>query len=193
MTPMNKTIAIIMVSLCLCLSLGITCRPVQAPVNLGGGEATPIATPTPAPPASPTVPPITIDPYEAELIAKTLYGEARGCSTTEQAAVVWCILSRVDATGYGMGRSVEHVITFPNQFLGYSANNPVLPELYDLAVDVLTRWEREKLGETDVGRVLPREFMWFAGDSRHNYFRDAYIYGQTWDWSLSSPYEDGMR
>ena len=33
---------------------------------------------------------------EAEYIAKALYGEARGCSTTEQAAVVWCILNRVD-------------------------------------------------------------------------------------------------
>lgn len=33
---------------------------------------------------------------EATYIAKTLYGEARGCSTTEQAAVVWCILNRAD-------------------------------------------------------------------------------------------------
>lgn len=32
----------------------------------------------------------------AAYIAKTVYGEAMVCSTTERAAVVWCILNRAD-------------------------------------------------------------------------------------------------
>ena len=122
---------------------------------------------------------------EAEYIARTLYGEARGCSETEQAAVVWCILNRADA----WGMDIVEVITAPGQFAGYRASNPVWPELYDLAQDVLARWRRERNGETDVGRVLPREYMWFSGNGVTNIFRDAYRGGDVWDWSLESPYD----
>ena len=78
---------------------------------------------------------VQIDTAEAELIAKCVWGEARGCSTTEQAAVMWCILNRVDA-GYG---TVTEVITAPYQFTGYRSSNPIDEEIYNLAVDVLTR------------------------------------------------------
>lgn len=122
---------------------------------------------------------------EAEHIARTLYGEARGCSTTEQAAAVWCILNRAD----NWGMDIIEVITAPGQFAGYRASNPVWPELYDLAQDVLARWRRESNGETDVGRVLPREYMWFSGNGVTNIFRDAYRGGDVWDWSLESPYD----
>lgn len=46
-----------------------------------------------------------------------------------------------------------------------------------------------KDGETDTGRVLPSDYLWFSGDGKHNYFRNAYKGGETWDWSLPSPYE----
>lgn len=124
---------------------------------------------------------------DAEYIAKTLWGECRGCSTTEQAAVAWCILNRVDAA---FGDSVERVVTFPNQFLGYDEDNPVADEQYEIALDVLARWEREKQGETDVGRVLPPDYLWFHGDGQHNYFRNKYQGGARWDWSLPSPYAE---
>ena len=133
---------------------------------------------------------IQINHEDAVLLAKLVWGEARGVeSKAEQAAVIWCALNRVDAEGYACGRSVEHVVTFPNQFTGYRASNPVDAELYELAVDVLTRWQREKAGESDVGRVLPFEYQWFAGDGTRNHFRDAYRNGTRWDWSLPDPYE----
>ncbi len=119
------------------------------------------------------------------MLAKLVWGEARGIdSTDEKAAVVWCVTNRVDA-GYG---SIEEVITAPNQFTGYRASNPVTDELYDLALDVLTRWKLEQLGDTDVGRVLPKEYLFFAGDGSHNIFRTSYRGGTRWDWSLPSPY-----
>ena len=40
-----------------------------------------------------------VDPLEADKIAlaKMVWGEARGCSTTEQAATIWCVLNRYDS------------------------------------------------------------------------------------------------
>lgn len=125
---------------------------------------------------------------EAEYIAKTLYGEARGCSTTEQAAVAWCILNRVDDSSGLWPDDIIGVVTQENQFIGYSPEHPVLPELYDLAVDVLERWQKEQNGETNVGRVLPKEYCYFQGDGKHNYFRREFEGSPDWDWGMESPY-----
>lgn len=128
---------------------------------------------------------ITINMSDVELIAKTVYGEARGCSAIEQSAVIWCILNRVD-TGYG---SIQHVVTRPYQFTGYSADNPVQDEHVKLAIDVLIRWQMEKYGIVDVGRTLPKEYRWFHGDGDHNYFRDKYNGDYNiWDWNCLNPY-----
>ena len=127
---------------------------------------------------------------EIPYIARTVWGEARGCSETEQAAVIWCILNRVDSSIRYMPDNIIDVVTQKHQFLGYVKTFPVTEEIRELVIDVLTRWEMEKAGVENVGRVLPPEYMWFHGDGRHNHFRDAYRGGNRWDWSLDSPYED---
>lgn len=124
------------------------------------------------------------DAYIVDLMARTIYAEARGCSTMEQAAVAWCVLNRVDA-GYG---TVEEVLTAPHQFASWGGE--VGQEQLDIAADVLIRWEREKAGEADVGRVLPREYLWFTGNGSENLFRDTYEGGEYWNWSLPNPYEE---
>lgn len=124
------------------------------------------------------------DTYIVDLMARTIYAEARGLSVTEQAAVAWCVLNRVDA-GYG---TLMEVLTAPHQFATW--HGEIAQEQRDIAADVLTRWEREKAGEAEVGRVLPREYLWFTGDGVRNYFRDAYTGGEYWDWGLESPYEE---
>lgn len=132
---------------------------------------------------------ITTDSYdkEAQYIAKVVWAEARGCSKTEQAAVIWCILNRVDSDIRDMPDDIISVVTAPNQF-AYRDSSPITDELYELAKDVISRWEREKNGETNVGRVLPKEYLWFHGDGTNNHFRDAFKGGNRWDWSLESPY-----
>ena len=129
-------------------------------------------------------PKVQISEYDAQLIAKTLYGEYRGPDKLQQAAVAWCILNRTDH----YGESVEDIVTAPNQFMGYSKHNPVDEELYATAVDVLRRHALEKAGMEEVGRILPKEYMWFAGDGQKNHFRNKYSSGQRWDWSLPNPY-----
>lgn len=128
---------------------------------------------------------------EVEMLAKTIWGEARGVeSITEKAAVAWCILNRVDTKGYACGGDIEYVLTFPGQFVGYDEENPVTTECKEIAADILTRWAAEKAGIEDVGRVLPKEYTYFTGDGKRNYFTDEWKGGNTWDWSLPSPYEN---
>lgn len=123
---------------------------------------------------------------EVRIVAKIIYREARGIpSNTEKACVAWTICNRVDA---GYAGSVKAVATAPNQF-AYRANTPVTDELYWLAGDVLARWNREKNGESEVGRVLPPDYTHFTGNGKHNIFRNAYRGGTVWNYSWPSPYE----
>lgn len=130
---------------------------------------------------------------DAVALAQTLYGEARGVKdngvvsgTCQKAAVVWCILNRYDA---GFEDSIFEVITAKDQFHGYNASHPVEEELLELAYDVLDRWNAEKHGDNNVGRVLPADYFWFGGDGQHNHFRNEYRTYERWDWSLGDPYE----
>lgn len=125
---------------------------------------------------------------EVAYIAKTVYGEARGCSKTEQAAVVWTILNRVDSDLAYMPDDIISVVTQPEQYHGYNPNHPVTDEIVSLVEDVIGRWNDEKNGVENVGRVLPKNYLWFYGDGRHNHFTDAWRGGNKWDWSLESPY-----
>ena len=124
---------------------------------------------------------------DVELIAKTVWREARGIpSMAEKAAVVWCILNRVDDDRWG--DSIAEVVTAPHQF-AYDAGAPVTDELLRLAEDVLERWKREKEGESEVGRVLPPEYVFFDGDGSHNHFRREYEHtGEYWEFETEGPY-----
>lgn len=124
---------------------------------------------------------------DATDLAKVLLRECGGIpSQTEQACVAWCVLNRVDK----YGSSVYDVLREPNQF-AFSESTEVRNDLYELAEDVLMRWNDEKNGILDSGRVLPREYMYFHGDGVHNYFRNAFSGDyDIWDYSIESPYEN---
>ena len=120
------------------------------------------------------------------LCARLVWGEARGVkSKAEQAAVIWCVLNRLDA---GYASTIEGVITARGQFTGYRRSNPVTDELYELAKDVLTRYYLEKEGVQNVGRTLPSDYLWFTGYKGRNRFRNGYRNTNYWDWSLDDPY-----
>lgn len=128
---------------------------------------------------------------ELELIAQTVWAEARGVeSQAEQAAVVWCILNRVDARTWG--DTISQVVTYPSQF-AWDPSSPVKAEFVELAEDVCLRWAAEKAGASDVGRTLPAGYLYFEGDGERNHFRTEWEkdQGLTWDWSLPDPYQEG--
>lgn len=129
---------------------------------------------------------------DVTMLAKVAFCEARGIkSKTEIACVMWTILNRLDSGKYGS--SIASIVTAPNQFAYYRSARTVSDYGYDLkelARDVLSRWNQEKNGETEVGRVLPASYCWYTGDGRANHFRNAYRGGNRWNYSLPSPYEN---
>lgn len=127
-------------------------------------------------------------PTEEELtiLAKIVYREARGIEDkAHQAAVIWCILNRVD-DGY-WGDTITEVATYPNAF-AWVPDTPVEQEFLLLAADVCERWNLEKAGASEVGRVLPTEYLYFTGSGGLNHFTTEWKGTETWDWSLKSPY-----
>lgn len=130
----------------------------------------------------------TMPEQDVYYLSKTMKAEANGSPTAEVAGVAWCILNRLDNGNYGS--CIGEVATMPNQFAYYSSSDATT--YYKLALDVLIRWNMEKLGCKDAGRVLPSDYMWFTGDGKHNYFRNTYKgTGKYWDWSLPNPYIEG--
>ena len=95
-------------------------------------------------------------------LAKTVWGEARGVSTYEQEKVIWCILNRVDDPRFP--NTIIGVITAPGQFHGYSSSFPCTDEMYNLALDVIYRWQLEKQGG-ESNRNLGPEYVYFRADS----------------------------
>lgn len=127
---------------------------------------------------------------DIDMLAQLIYTEARGVpSRTEQAAVVWCVLNRLDnpARGYA---DISAVVTAPHQFAYRPEAAPMIAEFRELAEDVLERWQAEKQGFEEVGRILPPEYEYFEGDGHRNYFSISWRSDEFWDWSLPSPYED---
>ena len=98
-----------------------------------------------------------------------------------------CVINRVEHDA-GWSDSLHEVITAPKQF-AYRESNPVDPNLYELAKDVLIRWDMERCGYENVGRVLPNDYYYFTGNGTKNIFRDSYKNGTIWKWTLPSPYE----
>ena len=107
----------------------------------------------PNPPAEPIVQEVLIaTPQEpvklyseadVEMLARLIWVEARGVkSKTEQAAVVWCVLNRLDNPDR-LENSIAEVVCAPYQF-DYRPWAPVTDEFKALAVDVLERWQAEK-------------------------------------------------
>ena len=138
----------------------------------------------------------TYQVYARDIIAlcKVTIGEAGSSSAMQKAAVVWCVLNRVDETG----ESIYKTIVKENQFHGYNPGWVVRESELSIVMDVLFRWQREKLtGETDPGRVLPKEYTFFAAAGKDetgqliNVFRDRDDFKTAvyWDFSCEDPYK----
>ncbi len=140
---------------------------------------------------------------DVDMLARLIYTEARGVkSKTEQAAVVWVVLNRLDNTNR-LQKTIADVVCAPHQF-DYRPWAPVLPEFEELAADVLERWQAEKRATAgspaspggasrsaeDVGRVLPPEYQYFEGWGGRNWFSAKWKSQEYWGWGLASPYED---
>lgn len=107
---------------------------------------------------------------EVTLVAKTVWGEARGCSREEQMLVVWCICNRADARG----QNVEQVVTAPYQFAGYRESNLVDEDILEVVREVLEAWSRGEKALVLEPYATTSDYQFFIGDGYHNWFREEY-------------------
>ena len=71
----------------------------------------------------------SVSPPDVNLLAKTLWGEARGCSKDEKVAVGWVVLNRVNDKKQRFGKGIEGVILKPWQFSCFNKNDLNRPKL----------------------------------------------------------------
>ncbi len=89
-----------------------------------------------------------VDPYQATLdaeaqdLARVLYG-VKDNSTDDLRTMCWCVFNRVDSPDYA--GSIAEVVAQPKQWMRYSADNPVLDNLYRLAVEELLKWRESEV------------------------------------------------
>jgi len=138
-----------------------------------------------------------------QVLAKTVTQEIGGLSDAsshstanmERAAVIWCILNRVDhnydtsVCGEELAKYISRTTKSPDQF-AYCYSSSIFTGTEEISADVLIRWLLEKYGY-ESGRVLPSNYRYFGGHNGHNHFRTTYNTRKAtyWDWSLPDPYK----
>lgn len=135
---------------------------------------TPTATPeTTAAPTPEPSPPFTHE--DAAMLAKTVWGEARGCALEEQRLVVWTALQRVDAGGeFRNYNTIAAVITKPRAFVGYDENHPIDEAIYALCLEELTNWWHGAEPPTHEIYAPTAPYYFFDGDGVNNWFREEW-------------------
>lgn len=103
---------------------------------------------------------------EAEYIAKVIYGMDRNHADSDKKAIVWCILNRVEH--YAHPDSVIGVCEQAKQWIGYSPDNPVLTEHYDLALAELKIWY------SNDHRPISNEYIYLSWSSKEILLRNTY-------------------
>lgn len=103
---------------------------------------------------------------EAEYIAKVIYGTARNHADSDKKAVVWCILNRVEHHSHP--DTIAEVCEQPKQWMGYSDENPVLEDLYDLALAELKTWYNGG------HRPMSKDYIYLSWSSKEILLRDSF-------------------
>lgn len=103
---------------------------------------------------------------EAEYIAKVIYGTARNHSDSDKKAVVWCILNRVEH--YAHPNTIAEVCEQPKQWMGYSNDNPVLDENYELALTELKIWN------SGGHRPIDNDYIYLSWSSKEILLRNTF-------------------
>lgn len=105
------------------------------------------------------------DEAEIEMLARLVYGEARGLDAYEQSLVCFCVFNRVDDDRFP--NSIGEVITQAKpcvQFDGYSHTHPITEDIHDIVVEAWNTWANE------LDNPLPSRFVYFRAENGHNQF-----------------------
>ncbi len=103
---------------------------------------------------------------EAQYMARVLYGTARNNSSEAQRAVCWCIINRVESSLFP--NSIEEVCAQPVQWMGYSSDNPVTQDLYNVASEVLEAWHSKGI------RMFSRDYLYLSWSEHELILRTSF-------------------
>ena len=106
---------------------------------------------------------------EAELLAKLLYGAALYNTPEQQEAICWCVINRVESPLYP--NTISEVCRQEGQWMGWSEDNPVVVQLYEVAQKALGDWE------SGAPRPIPEGCLWYTWSSEVITFRTAFEAG----------------
>ena len=113
---------------------------------------------------------------ELKMLAKTVWGEARGCTPDEWRLVIWTVFQRVDSesSDFRSQNSIEAVLTYPLAFTGYRVSNPVDPDILALVTEEAHAWQSglEPPMLEPYATMLP--YLFFDGDGSHNWYRSEW-------------------
>lgn len=114
------------------------------------------------------------DPYElqlqaeAESLARVLYG-VKDNDGEDLRTMCWCVFNRVDNPAYPS--TLEEVIAQPSQWMRYSADNPVLENLYQIAREQVEAWH------SDAHRPCSADYVFMSWTPSDICLRDAWKEG----------------
>ena len=97
-------------------------------------------------------------------MAKMLWGEDRSNPMYMRAAIIWCVYNRMDA-GH---ESIDNIVN-ETSFPGFRESHPVKDWAVSLIRDVTIRYVLELNGFPDVGRVLPKEYLFYEQPEGKHY------------------------
>jgi hypothetical protein len=107
---------------------------------------------------------------EIEMLAKTVWGEARGCSDEEQRLVIWTIFQRLDSEIW-IGDTIEAIITRQGQFTGYRSYHPIDENILKICEEELQKWIDGEEAPTHEIYAPQLPYYKFSGSSGHNWFK----------------------
>ena len=117
--------------------------------------------------------PLPYTQSDIEIMAKAVWGEARGCSPDEQRLVVWCILQRVDSEHWP--DSITGVVTQSGQFQGYDPAHPLDDAILTLCKEELAKWAAGEEAPVHEIYAPSRPFYYFDSRSGNgNFFREEW-------------------
>jgi hypothetical protein len=111
--------------------------------------------------------PLPYTDAEIDMLARTVWAEARGCAPEEQALVVWTVLQRVDADAFP--DTIEDVILQKNQFL-HDEGFPLRDDIRALCLSEAGKWAAGESAPTHPIYAPTHPYYYFGGDGKHNYF-----------------------
>jgi hypothetical protein len=123
--------------------------------------------PVPEEPIAAESAPLPYTDAEIDMLARTVWAEARGCAPEEQVLVVWTVLQRADADAFP--GTIEEVLLREGQFL-YDEDFPLRGDIRELCLSEAGKWAAGEPAPTHPIYAPTAPYFYFNGDGKHNYF-----------------------